>query len=227
MPETLASAFVTLKNSLHNADGWRWLVEIDADGTNGYRLNDGDQPLTYAGDVYQAYPFRVEEVRAESDGSLPSVALVFASVDDEIAGQLDAGNVLDRRIRIRRVNVANLAFAIDSGDWIALDAALDASSATLYVGPYPLFDSPFPALRQLRGRCPKVYGGTDCQYQVSLPNLVSATYPDFDGATCDYGYATGNGCQAKGANEAANGVAVRHPRRGGFFPGIPKGGRRL
>jgi phage-related protein len=213
MPETLASALVTLKNSLHNADGWRWLVEIDADGTNGYRLNDGDQPLTYAGDVYQAYPFRVEEVRAESDGSLPSVALVFASVDDEIAGQLDSGNVLDRRIRIRRVNVANLAFAIDSGDWIALDAALDASSATLYVGPYPLFDSPFPALRQLRGRCPKVYGGPDCGYDLTRSGALTS---------CDYSLAD---CQAHGADEAAAGVAVRHPRRFGGFPGIPKGQR--
>ncbi len=224
MPDPLfPSALIAVKNALHQTDGWRWIVEIDGDGTNGYLLNDGDQPIVYGGQTFTPYPFRVDEITAEGDGSLPQVGLVFASVDDHIAVKLDAGAVLDRRIRLQRVNVGNLAFAVDAGLWTALDARLDYQTATLVIGPYPLFDAPFPAVRQLRGRCPKVYGGTDCGYDTSIVNLVSATYPTFDPASCDYGLDTGNGCRAHGANEIANGAAHRHPARFGGVPGIPKG----
>lgn len=223
MPDAFPSALIAYKNALHQTDGWRWIVDIDIDGTNGYTLCDGDQPVVYGGTTYNAYPFVIDEIAAESDGSLPQVGLVFASVDDAIATVLDAGGVLGRRIQIRRVNVGNLAFAVEAGLWEALDARLDYQTATLIVGPYPLFESPVPSIKQLRSRCQKVYGGTDCGYNTSLVNLIAATHPGFDTATCDYGYQTANGCAAHGANEAANGAAVRHPRRGGFFPGIPKG----
>lgn len=224
MPDpTFPAALIAVKNALRSADGWRWLVEIDADGSNGYRLNDGDQPITYGGDTFAPYPFLVEEITAESDGSLPQVGIVFASVDDHVATRLNAGHVLDRRIRLRRFNPAADSVTIDAGTWTALDAVVDMTSATLVLGPYPILDAPFPALRQIRQRCPKVYGGPDCGYDTSMSNLIAGTYPDFDPAGCDYGLDTGNGCRAHGANEAANGAAVRHPDRFGGFPGIPKG----
>lgn len=226
MPDAgFPSALVAVKNQLHTSSGWRWLLEADADGTNGYRLNDGDQPITYGGNVYTPYPLRLDEIPAESDGSLPQIALVVAAVDDHVPAQLAAGNILDRRIRIRRVNVSDLTVAFDCGTWTATDAVATYNEVTFQLGPYALFDAPFPSLRQLRGRCPKVYGGPDCGYDLTLSNLVSGTYPDFDPAACDYGLDTGNGCRAHGANEAANGAAVRHPARFGGFPGIPKGQR--
>lgn len=226
MPDaTFPAALVAVKNALHQSDGWRWLAAIDVDGTEGYFLTDGDAEITYGGKTYTPYPFRVDEIRSDSDGSLPDVGLVFASADDIIAQHLDAGDVLGRAIQLYRVNLANESLAIDAGLWTAIDASLDANTATLLVGPFPLFDSPFPAVRQLRGRCPKVYGGTDCQYNTALPNLISASRPDFDTASCDYGLDSGNGCRAHGENEAANGAAVKHPLRFGGFPGIPKGKR--
>lgn len=205
---------IAAKNQLHQTDGWRWLVDIDADGTNGYALTDGDVTVVYSGTTYQPYPFRIESIDAESDGSLPEVQMVFASVDGHIATRLGNGDVLDRRIRIRRVNLGDLTFAVDMGTWQALSAALDYQSATLVVGPYPLFDAPFPSVRQVRGRCPKVYGGPDCGYDLTRAGAL---------ATCDYGLETSNGCRAHGADELAAGVAVRHPARFGGFPGIPKG----
>jgi phage-related protein len=223
MPDAFPAALIAAKNTLHQANGWRWIVDIDADGTNGYRITDADQPVTYSGDEYRPYPMRIDEIPADGDGTLPQVAMIFASVDDHIATRLNAGHVLDRRIRIRRVNLSDLTVAVTLGIWKSLDATLTYESATLIIGPYPVYDAPFPALKCLRGRCPKVYGGTDCGYNTALPNLIAATYPSFDPSSCDYGLSTGNGCEAHGANEAANGAAVRHPNRFGGFPSIPKG----
>lgn len=205
------TALVAVKNALHQSNGWRWLVEIDADGTNGYALTDGDAAVVYSGTTYQPYPFRVEESTAESDGSLPEFQIVFASVDDHIATRLNAGHVIDRKLRLRRANVADLTVVFDCGTWTVLNAVLDYQTAAIVVGPYPLFDAPFPSLRQLRGRCPKVYGGPDCGYDTTRSGAL---------ATCAYSLAD---CEAHGADEAAAGLAVRHPARFGGFPGIPKG----
>lgn len=215
MPDAgFPSALVAVKNALHTASGWRWLVEADADGTNGYRICDGDQPITYAGNTFAAYPMRLDEIPADSDGSLPQVALVVAAVDDLVPASLAAGNILDRRIRIWRVNVSDLTVAFPCGEWTALDAVVTYNEASFVLGPYPIFDAPFPAVRQLRGRCPKVYGGPDCGYDLTRTGALTS---------CDYGLDTANGCAAHGADEAAAGVAVRHPARFGGFPGIPKG----
>ena len=208
------SALVAVKNALRQTEGWRWLVEADADGTNGYRIHDGDAPIVYGGQTFVPYPMRLDEITSDSDGALPQVALVVASVDDHVATRLNEGHLLDRRIRIRRVNVSALSVAFDCGDWTALDCVLTLGEASFVLGPYPLLDAPFPAIRQVRQRCHKVYGGPDCGYDLTRSGALTS---------CDYGLDTSNGCRAHGADELAAGVAVRHPARGGFFPGIPKG----
>lgn len=222
MPETVSALTTAAKNSLHQTNAWVWLIEADVDGTNCIRVCDSAASITYGGKVYVPFPLSIEGLASDTAGTLPQVTISVSNLSREVSDQLDAGNLIDRRVQIYMMNRADTAFAFDRGLWRILDATLDERLATFRVGPYGLFDAPFPARRQARTRCDYIYGGSECQYKIALPNLVSGTYPNFAGSTCDLSLDGGNGCRAHGANATANGLPAFWPSRFGGHIGIPK-----
>lgn len=226
MAETLTSGVTTTKNALRQASPWVWLFAADLDGTNAFRVCDGDAAITYGGYVFAAFPVTVQGFEHDSE-SLPRPTVTVSNCSAEIDAKLDAGGVIDRQCRIYQLTRADTSFAIDRGSWAILDCSMTAITATFTLGPYELFNAELPARRQHRSLCDNVYGQSECGYATSLPNLVAGTYPSLSVTTCDLTLDGANGCRAHGANEIANGRPALHPLRFGAKPGIPKGPARL
>lgn len=220
MPDTNWSGLVALKNALSQASALTWLVRAELDGGYGLLANNGDASITHNGETYAAFPFRVEGF--ESGERLPQPRLILPNVGPTVAERLDAGELIDRTVRLY-LTWRGAGLAVDFGRWTATEAVLSLDAVTITLANYALLDQTVPALRQHRTRCSKVFGSADCGYDTTLAELVVGV----SSTSCDLGYATDNGCVQHGANEAANGAAVRHPARFGGFPGIPKGPARL
>lgn len=212
MPEALG-VLVAAKNALRQPDAFVWLFEADLDGTNCLRVCDSDTSFTYASKTYVPFPIKLGGI--EVGENLPRPTLTVASVGGEIGSRLEAGEIMDRGVQIYLASRSDTSFAFDAGRWTVLDAQLGLDTATFSLGPYDLLDAPFPARRQHRTRCDKVYGSVDCGYDITRAGALT---------TCALSLAD---CEAHGADEAAAGLAVRHPQRFGGFPGIPKGPARL
>ena len=220
MPETRLSAQATL----HQASPWLWLADVELDDDDALRVCDGDATIAYGGKTYYPFPMRVEGYAADAQGNLPSVTVTVSALSREVSDYIDAGGIVDRLVQLYVMSRSNLTEAFDRGRWQILDVAMTFDSASFRLGPYALFDAPFPSRRQARSRCDYTYGGLECGYATTLPDLVGG---DFDGSTCDLSLDGGNGCRVHGDNEAANGRPRLHPRRFGGEPGIPKGPARL
>ena len=201
MPDPINSALVNAKNEAHSTTPWVWLFDVDLDGTSLLSVAGHDTAVTYNGRTYAAFPIAVSGLERNSLGDLPTPTVTVTNLSREIASYLEAQGVLD--------------------------AALSLDAASFRLGVYQLFDAPFPSRRQMRGRCDHVYGGVECGYDLTLTNLISASAPNFDIASCDYTLDGDNGCIKHGLNEVAHGRPKNHPKRFGGHIGIPKGPARV
>lgn len=228
MPDTFTAAYVTAKNTLHPTSPWAWLLDADIDGTNGFFCTSHDASLSYGGKLYVPFPIQVGVLPRDAEGNMPIVQITVANATREIGVRLEAGGIIDRALHLRLVNVSDLTSCQDWGEWTVTNVpTLSLQGAVLEVGPYDLFEAPLPARRQQR-RCDYVdYGGLECGYDLTLPNLISVAHPLFDPTNCDLGFETSNGCKMHGLNEVANARPKKHPGRFGGEPGITKGPARV
>jgi phage-related protein len=226
MTDDLTSSWYVAKNRRYSLNGFSWLFRCDLDGTYGLFLAGSDAPITYGGKTYTAFPIGISGFETQADGSLPAPQVLVSNVTRQVAEQLEFGNILDRTCQVYLYS-HETGTVIDKGLWRVIKATITLEVATFSLASYGLMDSPVPCRRQERGRCDYVYGGPECRYLTTLPNLVSGTYPSFDGSTCDLTLDGANGCRAHGANEVANGKPRLHPLLFGGFPGIPKGPARV
>lgn len=212
MPDSFG-VLVSAKNAIRQPSAWVWLFEVDLNGTDCLRVCDSDASFTYDSKTYVPFPIRLEGI--EVGENLPRPTLTVASVGDEAGAYLEAGGIVDRTVQVYLASRSDTSFAFDAGRWRVLDAQIGLDTVAMSLGPYDLLDAPFPARRQHRTRCDKVYGSRDCGYDTTRAGALT---------TCALSM---EDCEAHGANEAAAGLAVRHPQRFGGFPGIPKGPARL
>lgn len=226
MTDTIPASFYVAKNERRSIYPFNWLFEIDRDGTNGFYLAGSDVAISYGGKTYNPFPIGVSGFDVDGESNLPTPQVVVSNVTREVALELEAGNVLDRTCRIYLWS-SQAGTAIDKGKWRIVKATATLTAATFSLAQYGLLDCQVPSIRQERGRCGYVYGGSECLYRLNLPNLIAATAPAFDPTTCDLTLDGGNGCRKHGDNETANGLPRLHPDRFGGFPGIPKGPARV
>ena len=227
MPETLASGYIDAKGQLHNLNPWAWLFEVDVDGTNGFLLTGHDVALSFEAKSWAPFPIKVGVLPRDKSGDVPSIEVTASNCGREVGSRLDQGGFRDRVVRLRLVNTNVLTSCIDWGEWTVQHAQLQLPHVVFQLGPYNLFEAPYPARRQNRTRCDYIYGGLECQYDQTLPNAISGAYPNFDPNTCDYSLNGGNGCVVHGHNEVANLRPRLHPGRVGSHPGITKGSLRV
>lgn len=225
MPESWPSTYIAAKNELHSTAPWVWLLNIDRDGTNGFHLCGYDRQLTVGGVVHYPYPILFGTRSADSEGGLPELSVTVSNVDSQIAGYLEAGEIINRSCRVRLVNTGALTTPQSVGVYIVLDASVTLEAATFRLGVHAVLDAQFPAVRIFRGRCPYEYGGRECAYDTTLSNASGAV--GFDPTTCDFTLEGSNGCRAHGLNERAHGIPELHPMRYGGFPSTPRGPARV
>lgn len=233
MPETLGASIIATKNLLHSTSAYVWLFELDLDGVNGFRICAHDQNVTVGGLVYVAFPMTMTTDRRDIDGQLSSFEITISNVGRELVSYLEAGQVLDRTVRMKAVYSGDTATVLDFGRVSVLRVVCGTMSATLSVGSYILTDAKIPSRYWMRGRCPYRYAGSECAFNKTTAAAWSglaafkATYTSFDESTCDLTLDGGNGCKKHGLLEAAMGAPAHHPLRYGGNPGIPRGSARV
>lgn len=227
MPELLAASYVAAKDALHSIAPWIWLFTVDTDGSNALRYCGHESAVIVGGYTFSPMHVAIGGITRDAEGNLPEPEITVSNVTRQVTGVLELGGIVDRNVAIQLVLSTDLANPVDWGTYRVLDATATLTTATFRVGVAGLFEAQFPDRRFSRGRCDYVYGGTECLYDTSLPNLIAATRPSFDPSSCGLDLEGGNGCRAHGENEAANGHVVNHPRRFGGHPSIPRGPARV
>jgi phage-related protein len=224
--ESIPASFYVAKNARRSIYPYNWLFRIDRDGSSAFYLAGSEVAIVYGGNTYSPFPIGVTGLDVDGESTLPTPQVIVSNVTREVAVELETGNVIDRTCQIYLYS-AQAGTAIDKGSWRIVRVVANLQAATFSLAQYGLLDVQVPSIRQERGRCPYVYGGDECLYQTSLPNLIAATSPNFDPTTCDLTLNGANGCRVHGTNEVANGKPRLHPDRFGGFPGIPKGPARV
>jgi len=227
MAETLSTSLVKQKNRMHDLSPWVWLFEIQFDATNAIRIAGHDKDFTHNGNVYSPFPVAVAVQSRDGRGVLADLEVTVSNFQQVVAAQVEAGNFLGKRVTVRLVSTSAPNEAIHEGVYVIKEATVTSAVVTFVVGVHNLFAAQFPSQRYNRTRCRHIYGKAGCNYDTTLPNLISGPSPLFVPAKCDLGLDTSNGCRVHGDNEVANGVPRRHPLNFGGFPGIPKGPSRV
>lgn len=229
MPETLGASVVTTKNLLHSTSAWIWLFELDLGGTTGFRLCAHDQNVTVGSLLYIAFPMQMHIERRSASGELPNFEITIGNAGREIITYLEAGQVLDRTLRMKAVYSNDLATVIDFGRASVLSCVVGTNTATLRVGSYLISQHEIPARVWMRGRCPYLYAGAECAFAKTAALAWSgyaafvASHSGFNASSCDLTLDGANGCRVHGVMELAAGLPHHHPLRYGGNPSIPRG----
>lgn len=225
MPKSLPNNMLQETGKVVSTSPFIVLIELDVEGTTAFRAAcNYDEEVSHLGDTYYPFPVDVSPIKRTSDGSVESISVTVSAIGGLAAIALDGGALVGRPARVIIIHDDHAGDSVEELYEIQ-GASLSDDTATLTLGmPSPL-SQVFPTERLWRGRCrfAKEYGSGRCGYDKTLPNLISATRPNFDPTACDYTLDGGNGCRAHGENETANGAAPEHPKRFGGAPGIPKG----
>lgn len=204
----------TLKQ--HNTLPWIWLYRLELEATiisapTAY-LTSIDTEIVFDGATYYPYPVRHEPIRQDSSGDLPQTTLTFANATREFIRYLETGGgLVGRPCRITVTHQAVFA----TGEAVSWDFEVKGSAATNEIVTlrleYPEFyRQAMPMDLFTRDRCRfRFKDAATCGYRGAL-------------AGCDKSLNGGDGCVARGADEAAAGLVVMHPARFGAFPALAR-----
>lgn len=218
---TLTPAVVADKNKLAQAQPWVFLVELDLDGVNAFRVAANyDDTITYQGVPW--YPARLEVgvTKRSADGRIDDATLKISHVSRRLINYLDGVQILSRGVRLIVLDVAEAADPDAGVEDVYSAQALEVLDSELVcrIGVANPLQLPVPAERFGRSLCRYLHEYGDpakrCRYDSSLAGALLSCDGTFDGA---------NGCVVHGLDELARGLLPEHPRQYGGQPGIPKG----
>lgn len=202
---------------------WLLSVEVPTNPATRYRLTNYDTAVEHDFSslgvplVWSPFPIVHGPIRLDGRGELPRMEFQISNSSLELVQVLDDYDGLDGQpVSIKFISVLELA---DPGAGLRFDGQVAACRSTsdrvtFDVSAANLERAVAPAERYMRFHCRySDYGGPRCGYDLTNATLESA-FP-----TCQKTLAA---CRAHGDAEVAAGLPRLHPRRGGFYPGIPR-----
>lgn len=202
---TLPALITAEKNKLSATSAWLVLLTITLPDLTVVRIARNSEDVTYQGNTFTAFDFRLDPVSHESKGRLPSVNLTVGNAGRVFQAYIEAqSGIVGSTVLLQVVNSALL-----SSDFSELDltfeiqkTSADANYVTFELGvPSPL-NKRFPLYRYSGGICnwASRFKGAECKYSGVV-------------ATCD-----GRRTTCLSLNNLAN---------YGGFPGLGQGGVRF
>lgn len=205
--KNLPLALILEKNKLSSADPWLMTLDITlpAPASTVLRLVNNTEDVTFGGNVYTRFPFKIDVIGEGENGELPQVKLMLSNVTRVLQAYLEElEGAVDSTALVRWINVAHLnenyadleltfeiLETVSVGQWI---------SCTL--GMPNLLRSDFPYESYHAGHCRFVRNFKDVECGYAGPSATCA-------GTLDY-------CRQ-----------LNNSRRFGGFPGLSGGGVRL
>lgn len=216
---------------LRDEDPWIWLYEwqVPTDPPTRYRLTNYTEEVPFGVNsstgepiLYLPYPVIHGGIEHSKQGDVPRTRVVVANATREIGEIIDRYRGLEGQpVVIRLVNRAGLS----SGAQVRYDAEIvraRMTTAAVYmdVAAQNIIRSTVPRRRYMRNGCGYPFGGPECGYQIpsSPSNTVGGGF-----SICGNHH---EDCAVRGLDEAARGLANRHPLRIGAFLGMGRGFRR-
>jgi phage-related protein len=207
-------ALVGEKNKLHNPLPWIWLFEVVYTDALALRFTPYQIDVTYAGDIYKAFPVEIAEL-PQSGQENPTFAVMVSAISREVQDLFDdTDGFAHQKAWVRLVHSSHLSDPTAKLEerFQVRSSSVNSRVATIDLGRSDLFDLQAPKGRFNRNYCRHVYvtdGSSACAYLGDI-------------ATCDHTLRGINGCIVHGDDEEANGRRRLHPRQFGGAPGILK-----
>lgn len=205
-------------------DPYAWLYAIDVPSTprTKLRLTAYPEKILFERDLIGAaieyLPSSVshEDVKTDTEGTIPQIQLSFQNVTRESVALLEThGGLIGEKVRVVLLRVADAPDGNPTIDeaYDILESAASETDVSLTLGRAAMTQKRFPDRRISRTYCAHDYGGPGCGYDTTRAGALQTCTKLLEGT---------NGCKAHGADELAAGVPVRHPQRMLFFPGVPR-----
>jgi phage-related protein len=168
--------------------------------------------------TYSPFSIGHESVRADTEGSLPTVRMTMQNLTRESVALMDEYSGLEgQKVRIVYARRSELPDGVPLRDeeYDVLSSVASETTAEFTLGHATLVSRKFPDLIISRTHCAHDYGGPGCGYDTTIFGALQ---------TCDFTETGANGCTVHGDKEVLAGFARRHPARMKLFPGVPRVG---
>jgi len=201
---TLSSQAIIEKNKLSSTGAWLILLEINYEGEDPIRLCYNTEDITWptvGGNLWQAFPFQIDDVKEDGKGGLPMFVIRVSNVNRVLMTYIEASSGgVGASITLRVVHSDHLDLSDPELEetFEILSCSADEQWVSFTLG----------AENPMLQRCPKQrYLKDHCRYK------------EFKGTECGYsGGETECNRTLTRCKELSNGA------RFGGFPGIPTGG---
>lgn len=156
------------KNKLSTDSAMLVLLEIKLKNTVYICYNNED--ITWKGQLYQAFPFKIGETSEDSDGSDPNVQLQVSNVSQGLQWYVeDSGGGVGTEVILRVVNSKNLNGEADLEEfYTVLDCKVDEQWVTFTLGNDYSARTRRPLDRYMKNNCRFKYKGLRCGYTGSI-----------------------------------------------------------
>ena len=156
------------KNKLSTDSAMLVLLEIRLKNTVYICYNNED--ITWKGQLYQAFPFKIGETSEDSDGSDPNVQLQVSNVSQGLQWYVeDSGGGVGTEVILRVVNSKNLNGVADLEEfYTVLDCKIDEQWVTFTLGNDYSARTRRPLDRYMKNNCRFKYKGVRCGYTGSI-----------------------------------------------------------
>ena len=155
------------KNKLSTDSAMLVLFEIRLRNTVYICYNNED--ITWKGQLYQAFPFKIGDTSEDSDGSDPNVQLQVSNVSQGLQWYVeDSGGGVGTEVVLRVVNSKNLNGNADLEEfYTVLDCKVDEQWVTFTLGNDYSARTRRPLDRYMKNNCRFKYKGLRCGYNGS------------------------------------------------------------
>jgi len=152
------------KNKLSTDSALLVLLEIRL--TNTVYICYNNEDITWNGQLYQAFPFRIGETSEESDGSDPNIQLQVSNASQGLQWYVEESNGgLGTEVYLRVVNSKNLNGAADLEEvYTVIDCKVNEEWVTFTLGNDYSARTRRPLDRYMKNNCPFKYKGVRCGY---------------------------------------------------------------
>jgi lambda family phage minor tail protein L len=195
MPTTISNGATVEKNAPATTSAFILFMRITLSDATEIRICRNNEDLTWAGDVYTAFPVEIDDLN-EAKGERPQITIRVSNITRALAPyMIDNNGFAGCSVEIMVLNSAHLDEAEPEClfDFVCLSSSTDSRWASFTLGMADIFRKKFPPGTVRKNLCLFAFKGTKCGY--------SGAYP-----TCDH---TLTQCRARGNS----------PRFGGF-PGV-------
>ena len=163
LPENL----IAEKNLMHSPEPWLILLEITLTDLTVFRLVKNTEDITYNGNTWTAFPFKLSPVESNSDGQIPQVTLNVCNITRLLTPYLESlDGGIDSTVKVIVVN--NGLLDEDYSDleleFSVMGCDVDAYWVTWTLGMVNPLNRRFPLYRFLANHCNWIFGGAECGY---------------------------------------------------------------